>query len=401
MRKSWFIFRLILLNTFKRKFRAGLAIGGIALSTCIMIVLFGISEGLRTLVTDTVSSKDVASVVTVSQRNQQVALDQSRLSQIKSISGVGSVEQSIGLIADITYHGITLNVPAYGISDGYFTSSPPDTIAGEPRGQPTTGSDSIIISTKTAEALSIPPKEALKKKIKITSIISQDHASTLTTETKRLPTKEYTIVAVVDKQALPVIYTPIEDLFKNGVDSISQAKLTLTVPDRAPAVRESVERLGFQTTSVQDSIDEVNKVFNIVQRILVIFGIIALSITVFGTFNVITLTLIEETSQIGFLRIMGMQRHDVGFMFITQSILLTTTGALLGITAGIMFGAIINELVRMQATEESLGFVIYLFRIPVLPVIITLMLSIGLGWLVGALPAKRATVINPLDELRL
>src|SRR5689334_18785634 len=93
MRKSLFIFRLILLNTFKKKFRASLAVGGIALSISIMILLFGISSGLRSLVTEAVSSKEVSGVVTVNQRSQQVTLNQDRISKIKSISGVGTVEQ--------------------------------------------------------------------------------------------------------------------------------------------------------------------------------------------------------------------------------------------------------------------------------------------------------------------
>jgi ABC-type lipoprotein release transport system permease subunit len=398
--KSLFIFRLILLNTFKRKFRAGLAIGGIALSSSVMVVLFGIGIGLQTLVTDVVAGEDTAGVVTVNQRNQQVKLDQERISTIKSTSGVGSIEQIVGAVADITYHGINLSLPVYGVTEDYFVTSPVSTISGDPKQQPATGSAQVVISKKTAEALSMTPEDAIGKKVSLAVTIQDDHASKQTEESKRLQPQEYTIAAVIDRGALPVGYISLENLVKNGVDSVSQLKIVLTVPDKAASVREGIERLGFQTTSVQDSIEEVDRIFTIIQRILFIFGIIALVITVFGTFNVITLTLIEETSQIGFLRIMGMQKRDVGFMFIAQSIMLTLSGALIGVICGLIFGNVANEIVSLAAVNESIFNEVYVFRAPTIQIIMMLMLSIGLGWLVGAIPAKRAVLINPLEELR-
>lgn len=397
--KSFFILRLVWLNTFKRKFRASLAIGGIALSASIMVVLFGVGIGLQTLVTEAVSSEEVAGVVTVNQRSQQVPLTQDRVSNIRSISGVGSIEQVVGVVADVTYHGISLNLPVYGVSEGYFISSPATAVAGEPKGQPQTDSNQIVVSTKTLEALSLSPQEAVGRTISLAVSIPKEHASAQQEDSRRLQPQDYTIAAVIDRGALPVGYISIENLIQKGVDSVSQVKANLTIPDKMPAVRESIERLGFQTTSVQDSIDEVNRIFTIVQRVLFVFGIIALVITVFGTFNVITLTLIEETPQIGFLRVMGMQKHDVGFMFITQSVLLTLTGAIIGVIGGMLLGSVANEVVRMVAAGESIFHDIYVFRVPAIQIIIMLMLSIGLGWLVGALPAKRAVMINPLEEL--
>lgn len=49
MRRRSFLFRLAFLNTFKRKARAALAVGGIALSSGVMILLLGLAMALNRL----------------------------------------------------------------------------------------------------------------------------------------------------------------------------------------------------------------------------------------------------------------------------------------------------------------------------------------------------------------
>lgn len=400
IRQRLFLFRLAWINTFKKKFRAGLAIGGIALSSAIMVLLMGVGLGLQALVTQEVGSSDSVDIVTVNQRNmQQIKLNEARISEISSFGGVGEVGRLVGVVSEVTYHGINLNMPTYAVTNDFFGMVPG--MEG-PEGEPLqlAGLDELVVSQRTLEIFGISENEAIGKEVTVAVEVPSDYASSLEGTTKVLRAETFTIAAVIDRGSLPVAYLPLEYLVRNGVDSVSQLKVRLTDPGNMLAVRESIEQLGLQTTSIQDSIDQVNRIFAVIQKIILVFAFIALVITVFSTFNVITLTLIEETKQIGFLRIMGMKSRAVGFLFVAQSIMLTSFGAVAGVTIGVLLGLLANG--ALQTTVRDLAFSgsVYIFKIPMLSIILMLMLSLLLGWLIGILPARRAVKINPLQELQ-
>ncbi|RYX78673.1 FtsX-like permease family protein [bacterium] len=398
MRKAFFV-RLALLNTFKKRLRALLAIGGIALTTGVMIVLFGVEIGLHNMVNGEVANGDSKDVVTVNQRNvQQIKLDTERLSKIQSISGVSELGSSVGLVGAVVYHGINLDLPLYGVSPEYLAMSSVKPFKGTIEGQP--DAQKVVVTKKVLEVLSINANDAVGKKLQVGATLTKDYASKLGADSKKTKVQEYEIVGVVDKGSSPVIYMPIEQLRTQGLDGVAQLKARLTSPEKVPAVRESIEQMGLQTTSILDTMDQINKLFQVIQNVLLIFGIVVFVITVSGTFTIITLTLMEETRQIGFLRIMGLRRRDVRTLFVIQSIVLTFLGAFFGIIFGLAIGFVLNGVARALASTESFATDISIFVIPVQPIIIILMLAILIGWLVGLLPAKRAVLINPLEEIR-
>ena len=400
MRLRRFLLRLAILNTFKRRFRAGLAIGGIALSSGVMVLLFGVSDGLKSLVTQEIANTDTANVITVNQRNvKEVLLDQEKISSIKSISGVADVQQLVGMVGDVQYHGSIVSLPLYAITSDFFRVSPAQSVSGNTDGEP--HGSNIILSTKALDTFGLKPKEAIDRPVSVSMTIPDAYAADGKTEDERkVEPAKFTIVGSIDRGSLPVAYVPVEYLVERGLQSVSQLKVTVTYPEKMSSVRESIEQMGYQTSSIQDSIDQVNRVFSVIQSIILLFGFIALVITVVGTFNVITLTLIEEMHQIGFLRLMGMKKRAVGFLFIVQAIMLTLVGAVLGSVLGVVAGSLANGAAQSIVGETAFTGKVYVFAIPTIQIIIILMLSIVLGWLIGFMPAKKAVMVGPLEELR-
>lgn len=395
-----FVLRLALLNTFKKRLRVILAITGIALTSGIIIILFGIQGGLRNLVDNEIQNGQALDVVTVNRRNvQEIKLDQQKISEIQSISGVANIAESVGLFGTVNYHGISLNAPVYAVSTSYFTMNPSAITVGTVENEPI--NDSVIVSKKVLEVFGIEEGAAIGKSIKLSAILTQEYAANQKTPEFSTPEREYTIEGVIDRGELPVFYTNIELMKEQGLTSVTQLNAQLTSPDKSAEVRDVIERLGLQTSSVQDTIEQINQLFEVIQNILVIFGFIVLIITVSSTFTVITLTLMEETRQIGFLRIMGLKHTDVTKLFVLQSIIVTFLGALVGCVIGVVGGAVLNGYARILAEDSTFSGDISVFVVPGLQVIIILTLSIIVGWLVGIIPARRAIRINPLEELQL
>lgn len=400
MFKRFFLFRIAMQNTFKQRLRASLALGSISFSVGVMVVLFGVSAGLHSLVMNTMGGVNVKDVITVNTRgNQNLKLDQNNISKIKSISGVSVVEESVGVNGKINYLGTDLYIPVYAVSDKYFDLAPEPTVAGD-LSQLQTGTQNMIISKGVMQAFGTD-KSIVGKNIKLSLDFDKSYAAEQKEDTVTLKTISPKVTGMISRASSTVVYVPIDILKQKGLTSVSQLKVRLSTPDKADVVRQNIEEMGFQTSSIQDQIDEVNRIFAVIQKILLVFGFITLAVTIFGTFNTISLTLIEETPQIGFLRIMGMHWRDVGFMFISQAIALTFIGAFIGVIGGILVGEFINGVTKTTTEEETIRQSVYIFQIPLTQIIIMLTLSLILGWLIGLMPARRAVKIGPIEALKM
>lgn len=396
-----FLLKLALLNVFKKRVRAFLTIGGVAISVSVMVFMLGLGAGLQNMVTEQISKTALRNVVTVQSKNsKQLGINQEKIARFQSISGVTTVEGVMNVSGQVTYNGISLVMPIYAVTPNYFDLVPLTKVAGETEAQMGSNANNIIISQAAMNAFKSKTNIVGKN---LTTIINlnNDTKTDQTEATQQLDRKEFKVTGVVDKGLSPVAYIPVSYLQKQGASNFSEAKIQVTYTEKVPTIRESVEQLGYQTTNVQDAIDQVDRIFKVIRSILIAFGIISVLITVFGTINTITIQLVEETRQIGFLRIMGIKREHVGLLFVMQSVILAFSGVTIGIIGGLFFGSISNGMVQAVAVNGmSDGKTINIYQIPIKPIIIMLVLSIILGWVIGLMPAKRAVKINPLDAIK-
>ncbi len=400
MRRQLFFIRLALINTFKKRLRAILAIGVIALTSAVVVVLFGVDIGLHNLVQNEINQSDSKDVVTVTLRNtQQVKLDDTAVSRIKSISGVGQVVQFVGIFGTAVLNDVNLNMPLYAVSPEYFMLGSTISIAGNIDKQPS--DNNAIVSKKVLEIYGISLDKAVGQKIKIQATLTSDTTdTTASTGTKETPIQEYTIAGVIDRGDLPLAYIPIDNVKKLGLTSVNQLKVRLTDVNQVGEVREAIEQQGFQTTSILDTIGQVDKLFTVIRNVLVIFGIIVFVVTISATFTIISLTLMEETQQVGFLRINGLLKRDVNLLFLIQSIVLTLLGAIGGSILGTLFGSLLNMFSRSVASGEAFSSDVTIFEAPINAIVIIIILSVVTGWLVSQIPIRRAVSISPLQELK-
>lgn len=398
--KNFFIIRLAGLNILKRRLRSGLVIAGIAIMSGVIIGLFGVQSGLQGLIDREVTNGNLLDVVTVTKKNiQQVKLDDKKISEVRSISGVGEVSESVALFGSVNRNNTALDVPIYAVSPVHFSLSPATPLVGSTEGAPK--EKGIVMSERAVEVLGLTKETALEEKVVLEYTILAEYMSGSEEADVAVAADTYTITAVVDRGNLPVVYIDIENARQKGLNSVTQLSTRITVPDRIMEVRESIERTGLHTVSIQDTIADITQLFDVIQNVLFIFCIIVFAITVFSTFIVVTLTLMEETKQVGFLRIIGLKARDVMKLFIFQSIGVTFIGALAGVVLGLVGGAFLNAYARALAHDGTFSVDVYVFAIPLLQVIIILMLSVAIGWSIGLIPARRAVKINPLDELEL
>ena len=77
--------------------------------------------------------------------------------------------------------------------------------------------------------------------------------------------------------------------------------------------------MGFSVSSIADTVDQANKIFNILKIILAFFGVAALIVAIVGMMNTMTIALLERTNEIGVMKIFGIRERDVQKLFMLEA----------------------------------------------------------------------------------
>src|SRR5439155_10112052 len=86
--------------------------------------------------------------------------------------------------------------------------------------------------------------------------------------------------------------------------------------------------------SQDEVLQEFNKISNIATGVLV--GIVGISLLVggIGIMNVMLVSVTERTREIGLRKAVGARRRDILLQFLTEAVVLSSTGGLIGIAIG-------------------------------------------------------------------
>ena len=107
-----------------------------------------------------------------------------------------------------------------------------------------------------------------------------------------------------------------------------------------------------------------------------------------GIMNIMLATITERTREIGIRRALGAKRRDITLQFLVETVVLSTTGGLLGILVGLTAPWVVSLASDIE-TVLSLWSVALAFGI-----------SVGIGVVFGVYPARRAALMDPIEALR-
>ncbi len=176
------------------------------------------------------------------------------------------------------------------------------------------------------------------------------------------------------------MYVQVRDA--SDVNAVTASVREILESRHRPGARYLVENL----TGILDAAGKIALVLTIV---LILISAIALVISGIGIMNIMLVTVTERTREIGIRMAVGASRRAVLQQFLTESILISLSGGILGILVGV-------------SMPLSVGLFMETLRIPVsiTSIVVAFAVSCLVGLIFGLLPANRAARLNPTEALR-
>jgi putative ABC transport system permease protein len=173
-----------------------------------------------------------------------------------------------------------------------------------------------------------------------------------------------------------------------------QAKTADEVPQVTNLVRQIIEarhRPGakYSVDNLSAILDAAQKIALVLTLVLILVSAIALVISGIGIMNIMLVTVTERTREIGVRMAVGASRREIMKQFLTEAVVISMGGGLVGIVIGISIPLSIRLFVEGVPVPISYISVVVAFAV-----------SLLVGVVFGLLPANRASQLNPTDALR-
>ena len=123
---------------------------------------------------------------------------------------------------------------------------------------------------------------------------------------------------------------------------------------------------------------------------MMLAGIAAISLVVggIGIMNIMLVSVVERTREIGVRKAIGAKRRDILSQFLIEAVFLSCTGGIVGVLLGVLICLILPG-VSSIAVQMQLSVMLMAFTF-----------SAGVGIVFGLYPAGKASSLSPIDALR-
>jgi putative ABC transport system permease protein len=205
-----------------------------------------------------------------------------------------------------------------------------------------------------------------------------------------------------------VIYMPAKTMQKKilGIDYVRQIianmrdanKATETVEDLQAIIRENhsitnPDRDDFMINTTVDALKSLKTVTDGVTLLLVALVCISLLVGGVGIMNIMYVSVAERTFEIGLRKSLGAKKSDILMQFLSEAVLVTLGGGVVGIISGSIMAYIIYYL------ATNFGFK-WIYSVSLYSILLSVGFSAVVGLVFGLYPARKAAKLNPIDALR-
>ncbi|MFA5714443.1 MAG: ABC transporter permease [Candidatus Paceibacterota bacterium] len=205
-----------------------------------------------------------------------------------------------------------------------------------------------------------------------------------------------------------VVYIPTLTMQKKllGTDYVIGVSVKAKDPDKIEETKDSLIALmrqlhdisnpnedDFEVMTMADAQEMMGTILSAITMLLAVIAAVSLVVGGVGITNIMYVSVIERTFEVGLRRAVGAKRKDILWQFLFEAGILTFLGGLFGV----IVGAGISLLIYYVAISFGINWT---YAVSPLSVILSLLFSVLIGMFFGVYPAQKAANMDPINALR-
>ena len=221
--------------------------------------------------------------------------------------------------------------------------------------------------------------------LKIIGVLSEKGQNTFGQDQDDLLIVPYT---TVQKRVLAI--THIQTILASAIDEDSSPSAVIEVETmlrQRHKIRPDKEN-DFEVRSQEELVKTFSSISNILTILLGVIAGISLLVGGIGIMNIMYVSVTERTREIGLRMSVGGRSIDILMQFLTESILLSVIGGIIGILIGIGASRLVASLMHWP--------VAVMIQAVILAFVVCTVIGVFFGWY----PARKASNLDPIEALR-
>lgn len=389
------------------KLRSFLSLIGIVIGVAVVFIIFSISDITNAAITNEISGTNgVFSIFYTKDKNDTVEIfrqslgfggnaatstnnyyDLEIIDQASEIEGVAGAMGNYSTTAQIRIGTSSLQSEIQRYNEEYLNYHELKIVYGKDiYDYPEETRHNLVLLSENmlTNYLEIPVEEAVGKKILVGS-------------------RELTVAGVIDdeqQQGAVTVFSKeaYDSLFLQSTLNSISIKIEVGYPTNETAQKAvdylnyaagySDEKGGYVLEDLSFLTNQIKVVTGILSLVMGVIASISLLVAGIGVMNIMLVSVVERTREIGVKRAIGANKGAIQFQFIVESCLLTFIGGVIGVLIGIVVVSLTLKGLNMDM-PLNMSYVIF-----------ALIFSISLGLMFGYLPSRRAAELNIIEAIQ-
>jgi putative ABC transport system permease protein len=166
----------------------------------------------------------------------------------------------------------------------------------------------------------------------------------------------------------------------------NEDRLETTKTDIKNILLKRYNESDFSVLDQKEIFNSMESIFNMVNYVLVGIATISLMVGGIGIMNIMYVSVAQRVQEIGIRRAYGAKRRDILLLFLTQSIILSMLGGVLGLCFSFLVVILIQSYFPAYINFNTVFLAVFV--------------SASIGIFFGVVPAKKASEMTPVEAIR-